>query len=138
MEMVENLLGRLLIENKFITEEQLEAALKKQKNSPEHKLLGEILVEEGLVTQRALDTILSVQRHRRDQKEMEAAGDSGSEGPQATPIQPHEIDSAQIERLKKEIKDEIMEEIEKHNKKFHHDIMDEVRRLVKRQVKRAK
>ena len=56
--MEKDLLGQILVANHFVTKKQLDAALGKQKNSPEHKLLGEILVEDGIVSQRALDNTL--------------------------------------------------------------------------------
>ena len=66
--MDKDLLGQILVANHFVTKKQLDAALEKQKNSPEHKLLGEILVKDGILTQRALDTILTVQRHKLEMK----------------------------------------------------------------------
>ena len=71
--MGDDLLGRLLIENQFLTEEQLQEVLEKQKSSPEGKLLTEILLEEGLISQRALDTILSIQRKKLEEDAIKAA-----------------------------------------------------------------
>ena len=62
--MEENLLGQILVNNNFVTEEQLSAAVIKQKKSQGRKFLGEILVQEGLITQRILDSVLSIQRRR--------------------------------------------------------------------------
>jgi twitching motility protein PilT len=60
----ENFLGQILVNNHFATQDQVNAAVLKQKKSPVRKFLGEILVEEGVITQRVLDTVLSVQRRR--------------------------------------------------------------------------
>ena len=54
-------LGDLLIENHYITEEQLQEALKKQKELNYTKKLGEIFISEGYVTQKDLLKILSKQ-----------------------------------------------------------------------------
>ena len=54
-------LGDLLIQNHFITEEQLLEALKKQKELNYAKKLGEIFIDEGYVTQKDLLKMLSKQ-----------------------------------------------------------------------------
>ena len=54
-------LGDLLIENNYITEEQLQDALRKQKELNYTKKLGEIFISEGYVTQKDLLKILSRQ-----------------------------------------------------------------------------
>lgn len=54
-------LGDLLIKNNYITEEQLQDALKKQKELNYTKKLGEIFISEGYVTQKDLLKILSKQ-----------------------------------------------------------------------------
>ena len=66
IEFKENLLGQLLINNKFVSPEQLASALMKQKSEKKHKLLGDILVEDGVLTKRALDVIIHVQEIKRD------------------------------------------------------------------------
>lgn len=65
--MEEDHFGEILVNNHFITREQLDVAIRKQKRSPRRRFLGEILVEEGLITQRILDSVLSVQRRRMQQ-----------------------------------------------------------------------
>ncbi len=59
--MSNTLLGKLLVWNKIITQEQLEEALKEQKISKKGKKLGEILVEKGYITEEALRGFLSKQ-----------------------------------------------------------------------------
>ncbi|SFV68899.1 Type IV fimbrial assembly, ATPase PilB [hydrothermal vent metagenome] len=54
-------LGDLLIQNNYITEEQLQEALKKQKALNYTKKLGEIFISEGYVTQKDLLKMLSKQ-----------------------------------------------------------------------------
>ncbi len=54
-------LGDLLIQEGLITQEQLEHALKLQKQSNFTKKLGEILIEEGFITQKDLLRVLSKQ-----------------------------------------------------------------------------
>ncbi len=54
-------LGDLLIKEGYITQEQLEHALRIQKESQFSKKLGQILIEEGFVTQKDLLTTLSKQ-----------------------------------------------------------------------------
>jgi len=54
-------LGDLLIENDYITEAQLQDALKKQKELNYTKKLGEIFISEGYVTQKDLLKMLSKQ-----------------------------------------------------------------------------
>ncbi|BCD68669.1 GspE/PulE family protein [Nitratiruptor sp. YY09-18] len=54
-------LGDLLIQEELLTQEQLEHALKLQKESNYSKKLGQILVEEGFVTQKDLLKVLSKQ-----------------------------------------------------------------------------
>ena len=54
-------IGDLLVEQKLITEEQLEGALKTQKESNFTKKLGMLLVDEGLITQRAFSELLATQ-----------------------------------------------------------------------------
>ncbi|HEY3384658.1 MAG TPA: ATPase, T2SS/T4P/T4SS family [Vicinamibacterales bacterium] len=51
-------LGRLLIKEGLITEEQLDSALSAQAGSPDYVPLGRILVERKLVTQRQLSLVL--------------------------------------------------------------------------------
>lgn len=62
--MEENFLGQILINNHFATQEQVDAAVAKQKMTTERRFLGEILIEQGVITQRVLDMVLSVQRRR--------------------------------------------------------------------------
>ena len=54
-------LGDILIQNNYITQEQLEYALKKQKELNYTKKLGEIFIDEGYITQKDLLKILSKQ-----------------------------------------------------------------------------
>jgi len=54
-------LGDLLIQNGYITQEQLEYALKKQKELNYTKKLGEIFIDEGYITQKDLLKVLSKQ-----------------------------------------------------------------------------
>jgi CHAD domain-containing protein len=124
--MAEDLLGEMLIENNFLTEEQLQEALEKQKESGAEKQLSEILVEEGYITQRALDTVLDIQRHRREEREkVEEEADT-------TAAQQAGIDPVIMGAIKREIR-QLRQEMEK----FRHDFMDEVRRYVKQQIRRA-
>jgi type IV pilus assembly protein PilB len=52
-------IGQKLIEKNLITKDQLEIALKIQKDSPKAKMLGNILVEMGLITENTLGEILA-------------------------------------------------------------------------------
>jgi hypothetical protein len=123
----EDLLGEILIENNFLTEEQLEAALEKQKNCGDEKLLSQILVEEGYITQRALDTVLDIQRHKREMKEKEEEDAETMAARQAG------IDPVVMGAIKREIR-QLRQEIEQ----LKHDLMDEVRKYVKAQIRRAR
>ena len=53
-------IGKILVENGFITEKQLEDALVKQKTSGEGKMLGDIMLEMGLVSETQLAQALSI------------------------------------------------------------------------------
>lgn len=52
-------IGERLIEKNLITRDQLEIALKIQKDSPKSKMLGNILVDMGLITENTLGEILA-------------------------------------------------------------------------------
>ncbi len=52
-------LGQKLIEKNLITKDQLEIALKIQRDSGKNKMVGQILVEMGLVTENTISEILS-------------------------------------------------------------------------------
>jgi type IV pilus assembly protein PilB len=52
-------IGERLIEKNLITKDQLEIALKIQRDSPKSKMLGSILVEMGLITENTLGEILA-------------------------------------------------------------------------------
>jgi len=54
-------IGDILIEQKFITQKQLENALTIQKESNYAKKLGEIFIEEGLISEKELALVLSEQ-----------------------------------------------------------------------------
>lgn len=56
------LLGELLVQAKRITPEQLELALKKQKQTGEK--LGEVLTKTGLLTEKELNTVLEFQKYQ--------------------------------------------------------------------------
>jgi twitching motility protein PilT len=62
--MEQNLLGQILVNNNFITAEQLARAIEIQSRSKVPKFLGQILLQEKLITERVLNTVLSVQRRR--------------------------------------------------------------------------
>ena len=53
-------IGKILVENGFITEKQLEDALVKQKTSGDGKMLGDIMLEMGLVSETQLAQALSI------------------------------------------------------------------------------
>lgn len=53
-------IGKILVENGFITEKQLEDALVKQKSSGEGKMLGDIMLDMGLVSETQLAQALSI------------------------------------------------------------------------------
>lgn len=53
----ENLIGQVFLDYGYITEKQLEEALKEQKHNK--KLLGQILIERGYITERELAIVLS-------------------------------------------------------------------------------
>jgi len=52
-------IGKILVENGFINEKQLEEALEKQRNTP-GKMLGDIMLEMGLVSETQLAQALSI------------------------------------------------------------------------------
>ena len=144
--MDKDLLGQILVANHFVTKKQLDAALEKQKNSPEHKLLGEILVKDGILTQRALDTILTVQRHKLEMKGEKPAEqpETPAAGPSATQAQ--KIGTAMVKSLKEELKQDIMAQVEEllkkqlemSGEKLKREIMDEMRKFVRQQFRRMK
>jgi len=63
-----NKIGQLLIDNKFLTKEQLKNTLDKQKKLTEHKRLGDLLIEDGIITRRALDVIMHIQQIKREKE----------------------------------------------------------------------
>ncbi|MGL4791881.1 MAG: type II secretion system protein GspE, partial [Anaerotignaceae bacterium] len=52
-------LGEVLIEDGYITPQQLEAGLALQKSSPTKKRLGEVLIESGIITEERMLTALA-------------------------------------------------------------------------------
>ena len=52
-------LGEVLLDSGYLTEEQLNTALKMQQTSPERKRLGEVLVTSGIITEDKLNRALS-------------------------------------------------------------------------------
>jgi hypothetical protein len=59
-------IGDILLEEKFINEKQLQEALQKQE--VKHKLLGEILIEAGYITPNQLQHALLIQQKNREKK----------------------------------------------------------------------
>ncbi len=64
--MEDDVLAQLVLEYGFISEEQLESARRKQKESPDGLTLTQVLVQEGAITVRALKTLHSVADKRRE------------------------------------------------------------------------
>lgn len=62
----EKKIGTILQENSIITQSQLEESLKKQKEK--NKMLGEILLEAGYITQDQLDKALKIQQENKKKK----------------------------------------------------------------------
>lgn len=62
--MEQNLLGQILVNNNFITAEQLTHAIEIQNRSKVPKFIGQILLDEKLISEKVLNTVLSVQRRR--------------------------------------------------------------------------
>ena len=133
--MEKDLLGQILVANHFVTKKQLDAALGKQKNSPEHKLLGEILVEDGIVSQRALDTKGEITPEQ-----------SEAPAPESSTTQAQKIGTAMVKSLKEELKQDIMAQVEEllkkqlemSGEKLKREIMDEMRKFVRQQFRRMK
>ena len=69
--MDDKILAKLLLEYGFLSEEQIEAAREKQKNSPERRTLGQLLVQDETLTVRALKTLHSAWRRREEMREQE-------------------------------------------------------------------
>ena len=151
-----NLLGQLLIENKFITKEQLDIALEKQKNSPLPKLLGSILVEEGIITQRALDMILHIQKRKSDEEGIpalpvetpkpaetpkpeppaEAKKAAAPAPPAEKQEKPPSSESDAVAMLEKRI-DELEGKMKKMKKHLADSLTEELKRYVRQAVRRA-
>jgi hypothetical protein len=62
----EKKIGTILRENSIITQSQLEESLKKQKEK--NKMLGEILLEAGYITQEQLENALKIQKENKKKK----------------------------------------------------------------------
>ncbi|MBP8626624.1 MAG: chemotaxis protein CheA [Syntrophorhabdales bacterium] len=58
------MLGEILVEEKIITQQELEGVLEKQK--VENKKLGEIIVEQKLITEKQLENILTTQKTKKE------------------------------------------------------------------------
>ena len=125
--MEEDQLGKILIENGFLTKEQLEEAHKKQKERGDEKPLNEILVEEGYITERALNTVLDIQRHKLEMKERE------KEDADIAAAQESGIDPIIMGAIKREIR-QLRREIDD----FKETYMDTVKRYVRTQIRRVK
>ncbi len=54
-------LGRVLLEKKLLSDEELQKALTKQAQSRDDKLIGEVLLEEGLITEEQLERAVKEQ-----------------------------------------------------------------------------
>jgi hypothetical protein len=62
----DQVLGQLLLEYGFLEEEQLEAALERQKKSPEKRTLAQLLIQEGTLSVRALKTLHATAERRKE------------------------------------------------------------------------
>jgi polyhydroxyalkanoate synthesis regulator phasin len=69
----DEVLAQMLLEYGFLTEEQIEDAIKKQKESSESRTLNQYLVQEGTLTVRALKTLHSAHQRRLESKLQEEA-----------------------------------------------------------------
>lgn len=125
--MDEEQLGKILIENGFLTEEQLEEARKKQNEGEEEKPLREVLVEAGYVTERALDTVIDIQRHKHEMVERE------KEDAEIAAAQESGIDPIIMGAIKREIR-----QLRREFEGFKGEFMDNVRRYVRNQIRRIK
>lgn len=77
--MEQNLLGQILVNNNFITEEQLARAMEIQSRSKVPKFIGQILLKEKLISERVLNTVLSVQRRRFESLQRSRVGFTSAE-----------------------------------------------------------
>lgn len=78
-------IGRLLVEENAVSEEQLKAAVEKQQQMRK-LVLGDYLIEEGLITQQQLDQALAHQRTRPSLRLGEALIELGAVQPDALQI----------------------------------------------------
>jgi hypothetical protein len=62
----DNELAELLLEYGFLSKEQLESVLEKQKRNADKRTLEQVLVQEDVVSERALKTLNSVRRRKRE------------------------------------------------------------------------
>lgn len=58
--------GALMVQANFITQAELDAALKKQASEDSPRKLGEILLEMGVCTEREIQLVMETQSHLRN------------------------------------------------------------------------